>query len=1694
MNPDELMGPVSEPDELDIFNPEPAPSAVPPSSAIKTRAASTALLSADPSKIVDTYQLLVAEGEQGGDTITKSILGDAEQKARKNDLQTMTEVLSDPTIPYERKKQIVDSFNKNTLFKEPAVQLATNSLSQASKGETEDNEKARLTIADAIAEIHESNKLVQGLVNAHTSSLNWKNATTIADTAAMWLAPFGTSVSVAKVTEDQRQVGQSVWGTIKSFLLPGSRVSEMREQLAALPPAKREEFTQSLLNSISQKSGVIFSSENQFAQMQYAQQVFGEDGYSDTDKWIDNISVLLDVVGIGAFVRGAKTASKAKNVTTPTVTPANAGKVPVEAPMPTQKGESIFTLRPRNDDEFRGEIAGFQDRVIAKLEKEKEELLGTAGNLAESGEIRELTKQIEELKAQRLPDGKEDIKSVAKELQTSEKLSYKQASAEAAKRIGEKNADITASIERLQGQVESNRQAATATQRIAAIEKELEQLKAARIDAPGALNPIADLVRRIEVRSVVHTYNPASPAAIIQQTNPEKARTLFEVTYKSEGDGVAEALYGTNKTEAIAGDVMPQVVTESGKVVSKPFDIQRNLRKSLAVPEDIIQAATSSGALEYTRGEKAAARANKVNEFAAAEGLEMNTAMSSFSLDGGNYKIAAVYGTPEGAFSDAQEAFDQAMFALRGQGIRADEITILKKDGLDHVPVKLEDVKGIEGNYLVRVETNQEIDPTDITNWEIFGVKRNWLDRIPFLNRDNGSAARLLMDAASMLHSTYTGAASVAADRAARFEKILLDYASEFSSQFTKLGKAEQARVNSYIREANAKELALDRVDLMARGMGSEEIDTLVSWRNYWDGHFYLENLDLVRTLNIQGYQRLVSNNADVFVRPLNSYQGITTVYDPTTDMVLNVSTQALKQLYDNGGFVGKLRRPTQFGQDTAEHVLVRNNPGEYTRAIRDSDQVLNYRNGYYQVQYNAPRFVDEVDAKGIRRAVAVAGDTKEAEAFANRMRNQNPDNTYTVRADDRAMRTSSDDWFDVNSASGRIAQRHRGKLLEDASGLNLLGDGSYVVNPVDSAIHAARSIAGRTINRPMLEGAKARFMKQYEKYLPSDGMGGKSFPKSVADIGAKGEQFTSEVADARTTYEYIRYLENGYINGMDNVYKAGMMAVADMLGKKGLAKAERGAMLASEASLSGAGKGAVFGAYIGTNPLRQWVVQAHQGVRTFAYNPQGWGSGSVVKLLGQYLGVMSESVTKQSMSKEAQEFFNFVDESGLMAAVDKQNLVRGTLLAAADSSSKVSRAVMFAPNALRRIGFDMGEMGNNLIHAAAVYDRYKRLGKNLSDATVRDEAYSEIRALSYDMNYAGDMPYNQNSAAMVLQFMQVPHKAFLQATNRRLDRATRAKLVVADTILWGVPGAALISQTFGGDVLPDDPKMRETFLYGVESMMMNASLKQIFDTEDINIDFSSLAPHDLTGWGEFFHAMLSGGASQMLMNSPAGQLFFQEGGRTREAIASMARFFGMQEDIDETPQDALAVINEVLKISSGWNNAVKAHLALETGKTYDKYGKLIDPSTHPVEAYMQAFGFASANQRDLYAASKTAAKNVKAHKEEVLSVYKGVLRYYQTELAKGNTDVKFITKVSSFALRKYKDDPVAQQIIQQQLFFDLQDKNTQLLSLMMKAINLPDATSMRDTIRQMPSSEEEKKLLMQRIDDIEKLRNQKGN
>jgi hypothetical protein len=1190
-----------------------------------------------------------------------------------------------------------------------------------------------------------------------------------------------------------------------------------------------------------------------------------------------------------------------------------------------------------------------------------------------------------------------------------------------------------------------------------------------------------DISQRIKLNAPVRQENPATPFSIIEQVNPKAARDMHSAIMAGT-DELAKAVTGVSKEQALVNNTFPQVATESGSVLNK-------------VNQDVKDVLTNTGATRYTTDEFNTAVDTVRRDFREATGLEINDTMTTFRVDGDHIAIDAHYSTPGGAFTTAEGAREQAKYALREYGIRDDEIVVMKRQGMDYVPVTGDETQ--VGDYIVKVKTLHAVDDSEVTKWNPLDVKRNFLDRISQTGtEDHGSAAGWLMDPGSMLHPTLTGSASIADDQAITFENLLLKPIRSLRDDIGSLPRARQRAIEEFMKEANTNALKHDPFDLVARGFSQPEIKALKDWRDIWDGHYYLENFDMVRTLNSQGYQIFDSPSTKLFAKPIPKNQNIGKVYDPAIQDVRHLTTSEMDSLYNLGGSYAALRRPATISGEVVEHMIVRNTPSEYLRKVRDTDTVLNYREGYYTVNYKAPKFIDElsVDAAGreVRRTIAVAGNTADADMFI-KSQSAATGNRHVMREDSRGFKKDGDGYWDLNEASGRIAQRVRGKPLTDAVGINSLGTGAHIENPMESAVRAAKSLAGRSVSRPMLETAKRRFVEQYSDMLKPTPYGLREFPANRSEIVDSVSHTSSQVADARTTYGYIKFLEDGYINTADQIFKGGMNILADELGKLHLSKAERATRYVGDIAPSHLAKGTVFQAYIAmSNPIRQWIVQSHQAGRTMAYNPIGWANGGVLERAAGYIGNYS---TLMVVNQTVRDFVKFVDDSGMVAGVDRNSLVRGMGLSMADSSSGFKRGLGTVGSLPQTVGFDMGEKVNQIVHLAAVHEKYTRKGINLSDKTQRDLALTEARALSYDLNKAGELTYTQGSFAAILQFLQMPHKAVLQATNRKIPLGAKIRMAGWDLIMFGAP-TGLIASIYtaagedGGDILPDDPEHRDMFVSGVEAYALNKMFTMMDDSgEKTRIDLSALKPYDMEGWARMYIALMDKGYLGMLAASPAGQVLAVDGtnnsrrnGRIPQAILTLGRFFNVVQEVEpETPTTFGAVLNDVAKITSGWSAASKAMMMMEARKTYDSMGVTVDGNITTPEVYAAFLGFGTMSTKEMYQVSRTISENKKAHEADVMKRYRDIVSYYASSLDADAPDIEHIQKVSSMMMRTF-NDPEDLELVNKQWQKDLVGKEAQLFASMVKASGMPTEKGLEDAIRTWPVPQEQKDQMMGRL------------
>lgn len=1643
-----------------------------PTGAVRNRAATTALLEGKPDTMIEKYRLLMQEGQEGSDVSNDQVNQDITARNKAGSMQHVINILGDKTIPLDQKKRLMNFVQTNGFKEEPAITLQTHALTNPSAGEDVKGEAARISLADTMGAIHkesqERQRMMNGLLASHPDV---GVPELVGDVAASEVMPFGRNAIGANVAAKFDELDgktSSIGSWVKNFLLPGSSRADLQERLMSIPPDRRGPMTAKLIESIK-SSAAVFHGDNYYAQFKEATRLLDEPTHSNGSVWAENMSTLLDAFWVGSEVKAL----------------GRAGKVAATA---ADAGVDMGTKARR---------PGSADPGISDAENVR-----SAGGKPFSPQIAQDVPKIEYKRAD--TQNRLSLNSVVRqENPVSPFAVVEQANPASARAMHEsivagtdEVAEALTGVNREQA-IANNIYPQVGTESGSVLNKVDQTIKdqitntGATRYTPQEFDGAVDGVKRdfrnasgLQINDAMTTFRVDGDHLVIDghYATPGGAFTTAEGAREQAKYALRE--YGIRDDEIIVmkRDGMDYVPTEApSKQIWTPD-----------APE------VKPGFVRMYRAESPTTKFDDVFDSTGLKDFKRPEGMTGQRYTDSK-KVADYYNYSYG--KDSKINYVDVSEGVAASRKVADAEYIIDPSSLNG-----------PGDYIIKVRTKHAIDDSEVPNWNPLDVKRNWTDRVSqTITEDKGAMSGWLMDPGSMLHPVLTGSASIASDQAVVLENMLLKPIREFRNEVSKMATPRKAAIESYIKEANTNGIKMDHFDLISRGFNPSEINALKKWKDIGDSHYYLENYDLVRTLNSQGYQIFENANTKLFGKPVQKNQNIARVYDPQTNAVRSLGQAEMDSLYNQGGTYVTLRRPVNIGGIEVEHMMVRNTPQEYIRKVRDTDQVLNYRDGHYTVSYKkGSKFVDEIThdsaGKETRRTVAVAGNTKDAKMFADAQQ-ASTGNLHMIREDSRGFAKDGDGYWDVNSASGRIAQRLRGQPLQTAQGINQLGSGVYVENPMESAARAAKSVAGRTVNRPVLETAWKRFKDQYGDLLPGDGMGGKKLPNNYSEIVDHTRHVSKRVGDARTTYTYLQFLERGYINTIDNAFKGILHSIADVAAPFS-GKAEAMIEASTSKSVTHLAKAAVFNAYIvASNPIRQWIVQSHQATRMAAYNPIGFMNGG---MHGRMVGYIGEYSGFPQSNQAIKDFIKFVDDSGMVAGVDRNSLVRGLGLELADSSSKIKRIVGEVASVPQTLGFDIGEKINQLGHLAAVHEKYTREGANLADKTVRDMVLSEARALTYDLNKAGELTYTQSSAAAILQFLQMPHKAMLQLVNRKLPVPVRLRLAAWDLVMFGVGGGMALDGvrklwTMGGqdgnDILPNDPKLRDMFVYGMESYALNKMFSSMDDSGDkTRIDFSALAPNDMDGWAKMWHAMVDQGAMAALAASPSGQLLAVDGingskrnGRVPTAIITMARYFRVMEELDPTnPTEFSAVLNDVAKISSGWTAAQNAKMMLETRKKLDSTGVVVDGSVTIPEAWAAGLGFGTLGTKELYQVSQDRSQDKKRHEEGVMVRYRDIVNYYKDELQKPDGDTSHMLKVTSMLMRTF-DQPGDLDLVIKQWQKDMVGKEQGLLMQMLKASGVSDSRKMEDDIKLMPTDETTKAMLLQRVKDMREVDKQKG-
>lgn len=1705
---------------IDSFNEQPVPSvqdfAIEPDKAGNLNSASTAniaahaaVLTPNPETISDTYQTIRSDLDATGKSATADqVVGEAAKQDSALTKDVFMSTISDPTVPLEQRQAAAKAYmeKQQDQFGPSLNKLVSDkALSAPSKGESVEQEDVRLNLSKELSNISAWKKEKQAAVNS-VAAQGSSGLRQIGVEFATQILPFAYNKKVATtINEYNKAAGDdsSQVGIFKSMVMSGWAKEDFKAAFEKMPIDKQRDLVGTLMTAVKSSTSLTAPDTPDMIAIDNMRS-FLEDGYyGKTESFIDNLSGVLDIVGLGGLFKG--TVGKAVRV----------GKEVSATEKTTEVAHEVLQQRglpgsPVSDTQIPS--APFNKAspgVLAARQlnpKIRADLIAEAGNQADKGQSAAMSSRLSEVDKQLAIVQRDlsDSRSITKDYQSSG-FSRKEAESRTRKDLNDRLADLQAQKEYLTTQLDRNAVAENASQDLLKLDKgeippqyqgKYESLVNIYSGKAALEAAIHDAVRtEVQPMSVAETY---------KDLNPEKYKNAYKAAAQDDTGQVAEALFGSTRSEAIASAHTPETALADGSVQARPTDVEGDNVNSVAPPADIdptdladsnLRAeVNTSGHIYLTDAEKTRAINTVVNDFQNATGITARTEMTSMvDNEKGGKTISAVYGQGSQGFSSAQDALDIAKVSLRKYGVLDSDIELLKRDGSVYSPVGKDEAlaAGGGGDYLARVNYDYSYDPHSL-DFDTLDVKKNFTDRFTV-------STPFVMDPASMFDPVIFMGANVAVDKGSRLQRNLLEMGKTFTDGYTKLDEGSKAKVWDFILEANEKGIGMSPLELAKYNFNPQELESIRKWRHYWDNQYWLENRDLGKTLSASGYQVVEHTgvNTKLFAKPVASHVvGREDVYNPVTGVTAQLDQQALDDLYNRGGTVARLRTPAMVNGGHVAFVQVENQAGSsYLRAIHDSDAILNYRNGYFQVRYKGNKFVVErfksPSGKLLgERAIANASNTRDATLAAKRQAQstgkrfgdaKDPNVDYYVRGDAKGQVVSDDElMFDSMAASGRTAQRLRGKPLIDASSpINFGPQYNHVMSPVDSLIHAATSIAKRTSMRDYLTATKERAIRQYAHVLPRDDFNRPRWPSSRAEIQAKGNFNGKDIADARSTYDYIASLENAANNVFDDLTRETFNSVASIFGdlstrsgkaakafslvEQGVGKA--GQSLSPTRLLKSAGNAA----FIACNPLRQLILQPSQAIMLLANYPKS--IPQVVRDLSAFMMVKTNPAmmdaamfASQRSKAELTELIRQMDASGLAAGVDSHSLVSGSLSQMAEMSRYSGRVTPISGTVrwMRKIGFDVGETANILSAYLAIRQDYVLKGIKL-DPKALDEIAAKARNYTGNMNAAGEMKFSRGTLGVLTQYMQQPFKSAMAATNRLLSKAERGRLLGLQAILY--PGIGLWAWESFFDKMPEDKTTRRILQEGLEGWTFNSVMSSVAG-RDIRIDFSSLAPANMYGTWEVIHNLATMKPYDALANTPSGQLVLGSSPRITDSLRTAARYFHLVDDY-EKPTEFLQVVNQFLSISSGYSNAAKARYMLEANKKLNSMGGVTVEHTGQLEAMFQMVGFPTLQERlnaqlnnDIYDASAH-------HKQDVEQWYKELKRSLTKE-GVSNEDPRFIQRVLTEHFRGH-DSIATREIIDGLIAKDMKNKDGVLFSRIIELSNLPDRERTREIFARIP-------------------------
>lgn len=298
----------------DEFVSELAPTSLPINNQamIADQASTLAALSDDPENALQLYTDIGYEYSTEGKSDTANfIIEKVRSQVRENDIDHVMSIVTNPDYPDQLKRDVVAAWHDEDNKRYKPKTILAERAAVSFDPQTEDGQVHQISVLDSLDEVLDTREQIQAMMNERAAKIDSNIVKDVGELAAFWVVPFteGVQVQEAMSSVDSEQgffdYLSAVWKT-------GDKRMELQTYLRSLPPEQNLEAHRKIFEALD-NSGISFGD---FGEFMTAKEIV-EGNYSDSDKVVDNLFSMLDVLFLGttkvarkAIIGGAELAAK----------------------------------------------------------------------------------------------------------------------------------------------------------------------------------------------------------------------------------------------------------------------------------------------------------------------------------------------------------------------------------------------------------------------------------------------------------------------------------------------------------------------------------------------------------------------------------------------------------------------------------------------------------------------------------------------------------------------------------------------------------------------------------------------------------------------------------------------------------------------------------------------------------------------------------------------------------------------------------------------------------------------------------------------------------------------------------------------------------------------------------------------------------------------------------------------------------------------------------------------------------------------------------------------------------------------------------------------------------------------------------------------------------------------------------------